>query len=304
MVIFGTYLYIRENWSKTTDSSGYRAYLKSNVAPAFDFKHWIGPYGQSKEAINQYILLNKEVTENILRKQELTRIVNRPGNPVIRWDANVLPTKEACEDRHAVDEISREELSQLTQAKEDRSFWDRWLNVRTAILPHGQESAVHEDGSLDMVFVSIFDGHAGSPAVSHLLSKVVHPVLANMIGLSTTQVSVCANGLSLSSSSHNHESAFMQTIKKTSVRYLWRIWNDNPTHGHSVSCKLTKTSSIHPLAWSNPLFPGRVKIPYFRSVLLISCLLKWSLSDLALSPRSSMSLAIKLYVANLGIRER
>ena len=57
---------------------------------------------------------------------------------------------------------------------------------------------MHGDGSMDMVFVSDFDGYAGSAAVSNLLSKVVHPALASMVGYNPTQILARANGLRLS----------------------------------------------------------------------------------------------------------
>ncbi|CAD6583353.1 MAG: hypothetical protein TREMPRED_003530 [Tremellales sp. Tagirdzhanova-0007] len=118
------------NWFKTTDSSGQSAYLKSIIAPAFEFKRWTGPHGQRNEVVNRYILIDEEETENTLRKQEPTRTVNRPGNPVMRWDANVLPTNEACEDRHAVDLVPCEGFKHLSYllAKDVRCMeMVRWI---------------------------------------------------------------------------------------------------------------------------------------------------------------------------------
>jgi hypothetical protein len=176
----GVYRYRRDDFLTTKDSNGQTAYIKTSSELTFDVKRWNGPIRQSNEEVNKYILLDEEATEKMLHAREQTTEVVRPGNPVVKWDVTSLPTQVATEDRHAIDVIPAEATSQLVEEQADRSFWDRWLDLRTAILPTG-ENAVPGDGRKDLVFASVFDGHGGL-VISHLLSKVIHPALASAFG--------------------------------------------------------------------------------------------------------------------------
>jgi pyruvate dehydrogenase phosphatase len=93
--------------------------------------------------------------EKKLTANEETREISRPGNPVFKVDRSWLGSNEPCEDRMAADLVPRHTLPGGPKA------------------PVGQEG----EGSSDMLFASVLDGHAGD-ATSILLSNVLHPTLS------------------------------------------------------------------------------------------------------------------------------
>lgn len=95
--------------------------------------------------------------EQKLVANEETREINRLGNPVFKVDRNWLGSNEPCEDRMASDLIPRDTLPGASKRQSTAS---------------GQS-----EGSGDLVFASVLDGHAGD-ATSILLSSVLHPTLS------------------------------------------------------------------------------------------------------------------------------
>jgi pyruvate dehydrogenase phosphatase len=89
-----------------------------------------------------------------LTANQESRDINRPGNPVFKVDRSWLGSNEPCEDRMAADLVPRDTL------------------------PGGPKAAggASGEGSNDMLFASVLDGHAGD-ATSILLSSVLHPTL-------------------------------------------------------------------------------------------------------------------------------
>lgn len=107
--------------------------------------------------------------ETILTEHEDGSTIDRPGNPVARWDRNWVGSNEPCEDRSAVDVIPR-----------SSGVTDATPTART-------------EGDRDIGLWSIMDGHAGS-ATSQLLSETLHPTLT--LALASLQASVLSGGKS------------------------------------------------------------------------------------------------------------
>lgn len=163
----------------TFDGRG--GWFSKSPLPSFAYTVKSGKFGLGAETKTSYhALLPVEETEQILKAHEKSTTVDRSGNPLYKIDENVLPSKTACEDRHAIDIISRSDLkSLLGSSQPDESFWDKWAGSQ---IPPSQEG----DGAQDIVMVSIFDGHGGSPALSRLLKKTLHPCLGWMFASSAS----------------------------------------------------------------------------------------------------------------------
>lgn len=159
----------------TFDGRG--GWLEESSTSSFTYTYKGGKFGIGSESTSVHALHSEEQSEAFLKKNEQTTRVNRPGNPVSKIDENVLPSKTACEDRHAIDIVSRADIAALLAQSEGQSVWDNWANMK---IPLGEAG----DGKDDLVFVSVFDGHMGSPAVSDLLKKTFHTCMAWMIAAS------------------------------------------------------------------------------------------------------------------------
>jgi len=158
--------------------------------PSFTYTYYEGPYGRDDPRTSIHALMSEEETETYLHKNAKTTVVKRQGNPVTRIDENILPAKTATEDRHAVDIIKRSDLASLLAPK--LSFWDEWAARKDSPDSKGE-------GSDDLVFVSVFDGHMGSAATSHLLKLTMHACMAWMFATGSS----CGNGSLLSSQGAN-----------------------------------------------------------------------------------------------------
>jgi hypothetical protein len=143
-----------------------------------------------------HLLKSKEVTEKMLKANEKMVTLNRAGNPLWRWDTNYLAGNNRCEDAHAVDIFSADELpflitdpAQTGQVDEPletsgKPFWERWYNVKTRIRgDHRLVQSKAGNGSKDIVMSSVFDGHLGTHILSDLLSKTLHATIARAIGI-------------------------------------------------------------------------------------------------------------------------
>jgi pyruvate dehydrogenase phosphatase len=103
--------------------------------------------------------------EAILTEHEDAKVIQRPGNPVTRWDRNWVGSNEPCEDRSAIDLVQRSSGVTQTIVQGDR----------------------------DIGLFSIMDGHAGD-ATSKLLAKVLHPTLTlTLAGLQAGSTSTGSN---------------------------------------------------------------------------------------------------------------
>lgn len=100
--------------------------------------------------------LSEADAEAKLTANEETREINRPGNPVFKVDRAWLGSNEPCEDRMAADLIPRDTLPGA---------------------PKVRPTAGDREGSNDLLFASVLDGHAGDDT-SILLSNVLHPTLS------------------------------------------------------------------------------------------------------------------------------
>ncbi|RSH89527.1 hypothetical protein EHS25_002077 [Saitozyma podzolica] len=102
-----------------------------------------------------------------LHSNESSSVVDRPGNPVVRWDRNWVGSNEPCEDRSAIDIVPR------SQSWRDTQRWWKWNWGGVGASAAAEAST---PGSKDIMMFSVLDGHAGD-ATSQLLSKTLHPTL-------------------------------------------------------------------------------------------------------------------------------
>lgn len=107
--------------------------------------------------------LPESTTAAMLHEHESSQVINRPGNPVIRWDRNWVGSNEPCEDRSAIDLLPRK---------------------------MGIKPSTGKVGEKDLMLFSVIDGHAGW-ATSDLLEKIMHPTM--VLGLAGLQAGVLPN---------------------------------------------------------------------------------------------------------------
>lgn len=164
---------------------GREGWLENSDKPTFTYTYKGGKFGIGGETTSVHALMSEEETEAFLKRHEEVTRVRRPGNPVIKIDENVLPSKTACEDRHAIDTVSRADINSLLKpSSQGSSIWDTWARMKISPDEVG-------NGEDDLVFVSVFDGHMGSPAVAELLKKTFHACPSWMIAASSIDHSSC-----------------------------------------------------------------------------------------------------------------
>ena len=158
----------------TFDGRG--GWLENVKASTFTYTFLGGKFGIGDEKTSTYVLLPESETESYLKMNELSTRVTRSGNPMVRWEENVLPSNPKCEDRHVVDIVSRTHLpALLSPPTADESVWDRWAAMKLCRKDGVMEG---DQGKDDVVMISVFDGHGGSYSMSELLRKTFHPCLA------------------------------------------------------------------------------------------------------------------------------
>ena len=151
----GAYYYDTQRKTSTSTPGGRGVQTKAGHGPTFTVK-----IDRIKKEWTFNRLSDQEV-EAKLRANESAQLIVRPGNPILRYDTNWVGSNEPCEDRFASDIIPRGEAPK-------EQGWLSWFSKAKIPYP---------DGKRDLMFFSIFDGHAGH-ATSNLLSKVMHPTLA------------------------------------------------------------------------------------------------------------------------------
>ncbi len=116
---------------ETTSFDGRPAWLEPSEAPTFTYTFVGGRFGIGGESTSTHVLLPETETEALLKRNEKTTILNRSGNPVQRWDENVLPGNEPREDRHAVDVVSAQDLPRLVGGTGNGvPFWENWAGMK------------------------------------------------------------------------------------------------------------------------------------------------------------------------------
>lgn len=131
--------------------------------------------------------------ERELRAHEISRRIERKGNPVVRWDNNWLGSNEPCEDRWATDLVpgdgGGEQRAVGGRIREAVRFWTRWYKGDSIGLDSTLSNSDDDDGDdngetargkRDLMLFSIMDGHAGD-ATSSLLQKSLHPTISDAL---------------------------------------------------------------------------------------------------------------------------
>jgi len=115
-------------------------------------------------------------------------VKQRPGNPILRWDTNIIGANPVCEDRIAIDLVGKSDIDELIRTASP--FWPTWRDVRTRALSivapwqNASPEVMPGSGSKDIALFSVFDGHQGTATVEHI-SKVLHPTLVRALGRAT-----------------------------------------------------------------------------------------------------------------------
>jgi hypothetical protein len=139
-------------------------------------------YGFGKRQ-HTHLLLPQSETEGMLRASEKTVTLDRPGNPLRRYDTNFIAGNKRTEDAHAVDILSSDDFPYSATEQEagnGKSFWERWRDVKLKISGEGSQlQSELGNGSKD----SVFDGHNDTHVLSELLSKTLHATLARNLGI-------------------------------------------------------------------------------------------------------------------------
>lgn len=100
--------------------------------------------------------LPESVTAAMMHEHEDSQVIDRPGNPVTRWDRNWIGCNDPYEDRSAIDLLPRA----------------AGVNPPKGVV-----------GEKDLMLFSVIDGHGGA-ATAALLEKIINPALAlSLIGL-------------------------------------------------------------------------------------------------------------------------
>lgn len=136
----------------------------------FTWTWYYGPFGLDDPRSSTHLLLSAEKADAKLIKRELVALIGRTGNPIVTVHANYLPTQGEGEDRMAVDLVKWKDVLRLRRTQ-DQSLWDVWADIKIP-LEHT------ERGNDDLMFVSVFDGHGGSPAVAELARRTFNACLA------------------------------------------------------------------------------------------------------------------------------
>ena len=127
-------------------------YYDAQVTTPFEPKFTIRIRGKDYT----YTRKSDQEIEKILTQNEDSVKLERPGNPVARWDRNSVASNEPCEDRSAVDVVARERgLKEVAKGVD----------------------GPREAGDRDIDLFSIMDGHAGD-ATAKLLAKALHPTIS------------------------------------------------------------------------------------------------------------------------------
>ncbi|WWC57904.1 uncharacterized protein I303_100439 [Kwoniella dejecticola CBS 10117] len=179
-----TYHWLSEHkYKNTTLFSGLEAKIRTIPAQAVELTYTVDSATGSKPKTFSHLLLSEEEVEEKVKAGQAGVTVNRPDNPVKKWEVNSLPAVDDLgEDRYSADLISKGYLADLLEVKEGESFWKRWWDTRTKLYPKKQgEEVIPGDGKQDLMMFSVFDGHGG-PHVADLLSKTLHGVLAYNAG--------------------------------------------------------------------------------------------------------------------------
>lgn len=163
--------------------------------------------GTTVETLHKLLPFKK--CESKLKAEETTYLVERPGNPIVRWDSNIVGNKNVTEDRCAYHIVPTGLLRGLAAYEDggegDRSFWSARRRVRRAIIPddvpltttggkRGRSRALLQmtcdplpgDGGEDVAIFSVFDGHSAPYGwiIAEMLRRTLHPLLMScMAGL-------------------------------------------------------------------------------------------------------------------------
>ncbi|WRT67690.1 uncharacterized protein IL334_004662 [Kwoniella shivajii] len=121
LAVLITYLYTHSCTIKGTRFKIGRwsaVFTHSNI-PTFTLTRNVSAWGTGpEEEITHHILLSKSECEKKSVKNENTALINRKGNPIVKWDTNSLPGNIKCEDEISIDLLSRSDILTLRDGEE------------------------------------------------------------------------------------------------------------------------------------------------------------------------------------------
>lgn len=151
---------------------------------------------RGKKVETLHVLKSVMECEEQIKAEESTTHLARPGNPIIRWDSNVIRAKEQPEDRLACDVISGEALRELQSRSDEEGhgelIWTAWERLRCSsketedIKPSSEMSSAQgpgEAGGDGIAVFSVFDGHLSPNGymLADLGKKTLHPTILSMM---------------------------------------------------------------------------------------------------------------------------
>jgi hypothetical protein len=166
-------------WITIRRCVGTFAYIRHLHPQLFELKVAVGNFGLAPFKVSKHILLTEAECDQALKKGAERIDFTNKKCVVSRVDSNTFGANPICEDRYAVDVVSKDVLVALQQDRE-KSLWERWAsrNVQTSQASQG-DTAVQDN----LFMFSVFDGHGNAQGhlVADLLTKVLHPSIAQAL---------------------------------------------------------------------------------------------------------------------------
>lgn len=158
---------------------GVFAYIRHLHPQLFELKVAVGDFGLAPFKVSKHILISEAECDQALKKGEERIDFTNRKSVVSRVDSNTFGANPVCEDRYAVDVVSKDALVALQQEGE-KSLWERWATRNVQTRRASQSNTAVQD---NLFMFSVFDGHGNVQGhlVADLLTKVLHPSIAQAL---------------------------------------------------------------------------------------------------------------------------
>lgn len=162
-------------WMTIRRCVGTFAYIRHLHPQLFELKVAVGNFGLAPFKVSKHILLSDEECDQALKKGAERIDFTNKKCVVSRVDSNTFGANPVCEDRYAVDVVSKDALVALQQEGK-KSLWERWAQTHQV----SQSDTAAED---NLFMFSVFDGHGNVQGhlVADLLTRVLHPSIAQAL---------------------------------------------------------------------------------------------------------------------------